>query len=57
MYLMRSRRKSVKPTVQVKTTAEDDAPSDKSKPTTTDQKPKDQTDGKSSLVSKTASFH
>ena len=44
MYLMRSRRKSVKPPTQDKTT-EDDAPSDKSKPTGTDQKPKDQTEG------------
>ena len=44
MYLMRSRRKSVKPPAQDKA-AEDDAPSDKPKPATTDQKSKDQTDG------------
>ena len=45
MYLMRSRRKTVKPPVQDKTT-EDNAPSDKSKSTRTDQKSKEQTDGK-----------
>jgi len=45
MYLMRSRHKSTKPPAQDKAT-EDEAPSDKPKPTAADQKPKDQTDGK-----------
>ena len=44
MYLMRSRRKVIKPPVQSKA-AGDDAPLGKSKPTGTDQKSKDQTDG------------
>lgn len=45
MYLMRSRHKSTKAPAQDKTT-EDDAPSDKPKSTTADQKSRDQTDGK-----------
>ena len=44
MYLMRSRRKIIKPPVQDKA-VEGDAPADKSKTTGTDQKSKDQTDG------------
>ena len=44
MYLMRSRRKVIKPPVQDKA-VEGDAPANKSKTTGTDQKSKDQTDG------------
>ena len=46
MYLMRSRRKSIKPPVQDKTAGDDD----KSKLTKPDQKPKDQTNGMKGLI-------